>query len=131
MSENIADSTGVKAVFEAFKVHNKKSSTSDVKLPGLEHLDRNKLFFLSYTHVNILQNIYPITFNFYFNCEILFQSFCSNLPINSLIYQLKNDNHSPAALRIEGTLSNIEGFAETFNCPLGSRMNPNDKCSIW
>ncbi|CAG5100894.1 Similar to Nep1: Neprilysin-1 (Drosophila melanogaster), partial [Cotesia congregata] len=108
LSENIADSTGVKAVFEAFKVHNKKSSTPDVKLPGLEHLNENELFFLSYTH-----------------------SFCSNLPINSLMYQLRNDNHSPAAVRIEGTLSNIEGFAETYNCPLGSRMNPHDKCSIW
>ncbi|XP_057324223.1 endothelin-converting enzyme 1-like isoform X2 [Microplitis mediator] len=108
LTENIADSTGVRAVFEAFKRHADKSLTSNMKLPGLEHLNSYQLFFLSYAHM-----------------------FCTNSDVYPVINQLSGDAHSPAAFRIAGTLSNIEGFAETFKCPRGTRMNPIEKCSIW
>lgn len=53
MSENIADSTGVRAVFEAFKRHSAEIPSKNMRLPGLEHLNTRQLFFLSYAHVNI------------------------------------------------------------------------------
>ena len=33
--------------------------------------------------------------------------------------------------RVIGTLSNSAAFSEEFNCPIGSPMNPKDKCAVW
>ena len=33
--------------------------------------------------------------------------------------------------RVKGSLSNMEEFAKTFNCPAGSAMNPATKCEVW
>ena len=39
--------------------------------------------------------------------------------------------HPPDGFRIRGPLSNNEAFAKDFNCPVGSAMNPERKCSVW
>ena len=41
------------------------------------------------------------------------------------------DSHSPGEFRVVGPLSNMPEFAKDFNCPVGSKMNPIKKCSIW
>ena len=33
--------------------------------------------------------------------------------------------------RVEGIIMNSEQFSEVFQCPRGSRMNPEKKCSVW
>ena len=33
--------------------------------------------------------------------------------------------------RVEMTLRNSADFAKAYNCPLGSPMNPKDKCAVW
>jgi len=38
---------------------------------------------------------------------------------------------SPLHFRILGSVSNVEDFANDFNCPSGSNMNPKTKCSLW
>ena len=42
----------------------------------------------------------------------------------------RTDPHPPARDRLIGTLRNMQGFAEAFDCPVGSSMNPETKCSM-
>lgn len=39
--------------------------------------------------------------------------------------------HSPGQFRVLGPLSNMEEFSKDFNCPVGSKMNPENKCIVW
>lgn len=41
------------------------------------------------------------------------------------------DVHSPNKFRVLGTLRNLDVFAEVWNCPLSSPMNPGGKCVLW
>ncbi|KAG7394305.1 hypothetical protein PHYBOEH_005394 [Phytophthora boehmeriae] len=41
------------------------------------------------------------------------------------------DPHSPGKWRVNGPLMNYGKFAEAFQCPVGSPMNPEKKCVIW
>lgn len=41
------------------------------------------------------------------------------------------DIHSLDRFRVIGTLSNMQEFADAFNCPEGSNMNPKNKCAVW
>lgn len=43
-----------------------------------------------------------------------------------------NKEHTIDKYRVLGTVSNIEEFAEVYNCPLGSPMRPKaDTCRVW
>ena len=42
-----------------------------------------------------------------------------------------NYGHSPAHARVVLPLANFDEFAKTYNCPVGSRMNPKNKCIVW
>ncbi|CAO4366795.1 unnamed protein product [Caenorhabditis nigoni] len=39
--------------------------------------------------------------------------------------------HPTESFRINGVFSNMNAFAETFNCPVGSPMNPKNKCELF
>ena len=41
--------------------------------------------------------------------------------------------HSPSPYRVNVVLSNMPEFAEDFNCPAGSRLNPpqEERCAVW
>ena len=39
--------------------------------------------------------------------------------------------HGPDEFRVIGTFSNMKEFSNDFNCPIGSRMNPKNKCTVW
>ncbi|KFM57098.1 Neprilysin, partial [Stegodyphus mimosarum] len=39
--------------------------------------------------------------------------------------------YPPQKFRVIGPVSNLEQFAEDFQCKPGSRMNPEEKCEVW
>ena len=47
--------------------------------------------------------------------------------------QVKTDPHSPGEFRVNGVVRNFDKFAEAFNCPAKSNMNPSDggRCVLW
>ncbi|KAH8295139.1 hypothetical protein KR018_007707 [Drosophila ironensis] len=47
-----------------------------------------------------------------------------------LLYSAKQ-NHTWTRLRVNGPLRNLAEFAKDFRCPIGSPMNPANKCSIY
>lgn len=44
---------------------------------------------------------------------------------------ITTDVHSPNEFRVLGPLKNSQQFSEDFKCPIGSRMNPVNKCEVW
>ena len=59
------------------------------------------------------------------------QVFCSKIKDGALHDLILTDGHSPGEFRIKGSLSNNNDFAKDFNCPVGSKMNPQKKCTVW
>ena len=59
------------------------------------------------------------------------QTWCSKYHDSALRELILTDYHSPGEFRVIGPLSNNNDFAKDFNCPVGSRMNPEKKCSVW
>ncbi|XP_034936263.1 neprilysin-like [Chelonus insularis] len=106
LQENLADILGVQAGYEAFQICKKNNKESSIRLPGLEHLNSNQLYFLSYA-----------------------SNECSSRNDDLLINSLR-DTHTPAIFRIDGALSSSNIFAEAFQCPKGTRMNPEKKCDL-
>ncbi|KAJ8967240.1 hypothetical protein NQ317_006655 [Molorchus minor] len=41
-----------------------------------------------------------------------------------------DDRHGISSFRVVGPIRNSPYFAKDWNCPVGSRMNPEDKCLI-
>ncbi|XP_013143777.1 PREDICTED: endothelin-converting enzyme 1-like isoform X1 [Papilio polytes] len=105
--ENIADNGGVKQAFHAYLKWLKTHGSEDETLPGLNHT-HTQLFFLNFAQV-----------------------WCGAMRPEAMRNKLKTAVHSPGRFRVIGTLSNSQDFANEFNCPPGSPMNPKHKCSVW
>ncbi|XP_029348415.1 endothelin-converting enzyme 1-like [Acyrthosiphon pisum] len=78
------------------------------RLPGLEDLSPEQLFFVGFASI-----------------------WCESTTEQALLNDLLTDVHSPGKIRVLGTLSNSNEFAKAFRCPIGSPMNPSEKCKIW
>lgn len=108
--ENIADNGGIKQAYKAYKKwlagRGEEEEQGEV-LPGLE-CTSGQLFFLNFAQI-----------------------WCGAMRPEATKNKLKTAVHSPGRYRVIGTLSNSEDFANEFNCPKGSGMNPINKCTVW
>nr|XP_031826999.1 membrane metallo-endopeptidase-like 1 [Nomia melanderi] len=106
--ENIADTMGLQAVFRAYQRRLRECDKPDPALPGLEKYDNNQTFFLAFANL-----------------------WCEAENPEAVKRGAKYDVHSTGRLRVIGSVSNSDDFAKSFNCPVGSAMNPKNKCNIW
>ncbi|XP_073820208.1 neprilysin-1-like [Musca autumnalis] len=110
-AENIADNGGIRAAFTAYKQWYEKTRLLDQELEMKETLTG-----LNYTNEQL----------FFINYG---QSWCSSY--EPTYYSTIDAVHVPGKFRVLGPLSNLKEFSKAFNCPVGSLMNPADKCEIY
>ncbi|EFO88687.1 hypothetical protein CRE_06583 [Caenorhabditis remanei] len=105
--ENIADNGGVKEAFQAYQnyVH---ENGEEPRLPGLQQYSNEQIFFVSYAHF-----------------------WCGKKKEAAAMQQVLTDEHSPEVFRVIGVLSNMQAFADVYNCPRNSPVNPDHKCIVW
>ncbi|KAF2895308.1 hypothetical protein ILUMI_10863 [Ignelater luminosus] len=106
LGENIADNGGLKAAYHAY-LDIAKKQPEQPPLPGL-NLSHRQLFFVAFAQV-----------------------WCSSVTNESANLQIEKDAHSPARIRVLGSLSNLKEFSKEFKCKPGSKMNPKKKCEVW
>ncbi|XP_044005700.1 neprilysin-11-like [Aphidius gifuensis] len=105
LGENIADNSGLKAAYHAY-IKKLKSSSEGERLPGLDY-NSKQLFWISYAN-----------------------KWCEKVTIEGSKSVLL-DSHAPSEFRVIGPLSNMKEFSIDFQCPIGSKMNPIKKCTVW
>ncbi|KAL2725026.1 neprilysin-4-like isoform X2 [Vespula squamosa] len=105
--ENIADNGGIKQAFKAYERWLYVNGDKDETLPGISATGR-QLFFLNFAQV-----------------------WCGSMRPEAAKNKLRIAVHAPGKFRVIGTLSNSKAFADVFHCPLGTPMNPINKCSVW
>ncbi|XP_062561587.1 neprilysin-2 isoform X3 [Armigeres subalbatus] len=104
--ENIADNGGIKEAYYAYKKWTEKHGPES-RLPGLD-LTPEQMFWLSAA-----------------------QTWCSVYRPETMKMRITTGVHSPGQFRVLGPMSNMVEFAKDFNCPVGSPMNPAQKCEVW
>ncbi|XP_019868485.2 neprilysin-1-like [Aethina tumida] len=104
--ENIADNGGLKQSFRAYRKWVSQHGP-EPDLPGL-NLTHDQLFFLNYAQI-----------------------WCGSMRPEDALTKVRSSVHSPGPIRVLGPLSNSKDFANAYNCPEGSPMNPKNKCSVW
>ncbi|OQV18718.1 Neprilysin-11 [Hypsibius exemplaris] len=108
LGENIADCGGVKEAFNAYQLYSSRKGVVEPLLPGFEGYTTEQLFFLGVA-----------------------QGWCGSEREKTTRNLLLTASHSPKMFRVIGPLSSMPQFAESYQCPLGSRMNPELKAAVW
>ncbi|CAD6225917.1 GSCOCG00005793001-RA-CDS, partial [Cotesia congregata] len=104
LAENIADNIGTKIAYLAYQDWIAING-HEPNLPGLSYTP-NQLFWIS-----------------------LANKWCES---KSVLSNFNDDNnHAPSDKRVIGTVSNSIEFPKDFNCPVGSNMNPSNKCTFF
>uniref|UniRef100_A0A646QCN2 Neprilysin n=1 Tax=Hemiscolopendra marginata TaxID=943146 RepID=A0A646QCN2_9MYRI len=107
--ENLSDNSGLKAAYMAYQSWI-ETNGEDLPLLGLTEFTGNQLFWLAFA-----------------------SNWCtpSNLITESEKHQEFLNLLTSNKYRVIGTVQNLEEFANDFNCPSGSPMNPIEKCKVW
>ena len=114
LDENIADQGGLKMAYLAYKKELSQQKFEMKKIEGTENFSSYKTrtsdqeFFLAYA-----------------------QTWCAKETDLSIKNQIDSDEHAPNEFRVNGVLMNRPEFAKAFNCPVGSKLNPVQRCETW
>ncbi|KAL0094127.1 hypothetical protein F4703DRAFT_1727255 [Phycomyces blakesleeanus] len=115
LSENLADNGGLSVAYMAYQqlasnasLQTATSNTVNMRLPGLEQLSPEALFFVNFGRV-----------------------WCNKKRPSMAEQLLLTDVHSPNRVRVNAAIQNSEEFARVFQCPANSPMNPIPKCQLW
>lgn len=113
--ENIADNGGIKEAYRAYIKYATRTRSGfenwdqvEQRLPGLSQYNVRQLFWLGAANV-----------------------WCQKSRPESLKLRILTGAHSPSRFRVRGPFANMPQFASDYNCPLGSAMNPVQKCAVW
>nr|XP_027196117.1 neprilysin-1-like [Dermatophagoides pteronyssinus] len=113
LSEDIADNGGLRLAYMAYQ-NELKSVPNLGKQPQLlprlvdKKMTVDQIFFLSLAQIE---------------CGVL-----TNVQLKDLI---NKHYHSPPESRVNLCMQNFDKFAESFNCSMGSPMNPKKRCLLW
>ncbi|KAL5020572.1 hypothetical protein ScPMuIL_003464 [Solemya velum] len=107
LGENIADNGGLKAAYMAYMRWKGQEGNTSPLLPGI-HFSPEQLFYIGFGQI-----------------------WCAHYTQEYAERAVLTDVHSPSMIRVLAVISNNEKFGEAFNCPVGSPMNPKDKCKVW
>jgi len=109
LGENMADNGGLATAYEAYMdwLKNNEFHEDTANLPGL-NLTKEQVFFLSFAQV-----------------------WCVHETESYKQQAIRTDPHTYSPYRVRGTVSNMPEFAEAYNCPAKSPMNPAKKCHVW
>lgn len=106
LNENIADNAGIRLAYDAYQFWASEHEKEPI-LPGLKYT-QNQLFWIAAAQI-----------------------WCQNARPEKLKYDIENDYHAPRMFRVNGPYSNSPAFSEDWKCPVGSKMNPVNKCRVW
>ncbi|HET6439650.1 MAG TPA: M13 family metallopeptidase [Anaeromyxobacter sp.] len=104
LGENIADLGGIKLALSAYRAARQGKPPE----PGVTGFTPEQVFFLAYA-----------------------QAFCSVRRPEIARTYAATDPHSPPRFRVNGPLSNLPDFQETFSCKKGSPMVRAERCQLW
>merc|ERR1719150_456641 len=105
--ENIADNGGIKEAYNAYQSWMKRNE-QEPRLPGFAEYSPEQMFWISAGN-----------------------TWCSKYRPLALERRIRTGAHSPGPFRVKGPFSNSPDFSRDFHCPLGSPMNPVNKCEVW
>jgi putative endopeptidase len=105
LGENTADNGGVRIAFMALMDELAQDPQQEREIDGLSP---EKRFFIA-------------------NAQI----WCANAREESLRLQVQTNPHSPAEFRVNGVLSNVPEFQQTFGCKAGQPMVRAQACRVW
>ncbi|XP_075677986.1 neprilysin-1-like [Dermatophagoides pteronyssinus] len=112
LNEDIADNGGLRLAYMIYQAELKRIQNLGKQpelLPRLvaKKITIDQIFFLS-----------------------LAQLYCRTLTRDRLLKLLNIDPHSPSESRVNVCFQNFDKFAESFNCSIGSPMNPEKRCFL-
>lgn len=104
LGENIADLGGVRTAFRAYRGWVAEHGPE----PKVAGLTGEQQLFVAYA-----------------------QAWCTLAAPEFERVQVKTGVHSPGEFRVNGVVSQLPEFAETFRCAEGTPMRPKERCEVW